>query len=413
MKVLQINSVYKKGSTGKIVNDIHNELISRKIDSVVCYGRGEKIYEPYIYKVCGEFYTKLNHLISNITGVVYGGCYFSTKKIISIIKTEKPDIVHLQCINGYFVNIYNLLNWLKNNKIKTVITLHAEFMFTGGCSHSVDCKQWKNENGCKKCPIYKSEFHSYFDRSQVMWKRMKKAFNGFEDNLIVVSVSPWMLERAKQSSILKNSKHRVVLNGLDTSIFHMYEKLESEKIKKKMGLLNKKIVFHVTPTFSSNKEHLKGGYYVIELAKRLPNISFVIVGAKDGDFDLPKNVVYLGKINDQKRLALLYSMSNITLITSCRETFSMVTAESICCGTPVIGFKSGGPESIALPEYSKFVDYGNLDLLEKEILASLCNDYDSRKISNNGKRAYSKEVMVDNYCSVYFDLLNLNQNEEG
>ena len=42
MKVLQVNCVYKKGSTGKIVYDIHTGLRKNGIESVVCYGRGQK-----------------------------------------------------------------------------------------------------------------------------------------------------------------------------------------------------------------------------------------------------------------------------------------------------------------------------------------------------------------------------------
>ena len=100
MKVLQVNNVYKKGSTGKITYDIHSELLKQGIESVVCYGRGEKINEPHVYKTCGEVYSKINHLLSEFTGVMYGGCFFSTNKLIKIIKKENPDVVHLQCING-------------------------------------------------------------------------------------------------------------------------------------------------------------------------------------------------------------------------------------------------------------------------------------------------------------------------
>ena len=50
MKILQINNVYKKGSTGKITYDIHQGLQKSGIDSVVCYGRGQKVKERYVYK---------------------------------------------------------------------------------------------------------------------------------------------------------------------------------------------------------------------------------------------------------------------------------------------------------------------------------------------------------------------------
>lgn len=155
MKVLQVNCVYKNGSTGKITYDIHRELQTRGIESVVCYGRGEKTDEPGIYKTCGEFYSKINNLFSRFTGVMYGGCFFSTNKLISVIEKERPDIVHLHCINGYFVNIYRLVKWLKKKKIKTVLTLHAEFMHTANCGYALDCDRWKN--GCGNCPRLKKK----------------------------------------------------------------------------------------------------------------------------------------------------------------------------------------------------------------------------------------------------------------
>ena len=113
MKVLQVNCVYRKGSTGKITADIHEELLRQGVESVVCYGRGDMVDEPHVYKTCGELYSKANHALTYVTGIMYGGLGLSTRKLISVIEKEQPDIVHLQCINGYFVNIYRLITWLK------------------------------------------------------------------------------------------------------------------------------------------------------------------------------------------------------------------------------------------------------------------------------------------------------------
>ena len=63
MKVLQVNCVYKKGSTGKITYDIHTELLKQGIESVVCYGRGENVQDKFVYKTCGELYSKVNHFL--------------------------------------------------------------------------------------------------------------------------------------------------------------------------------------------------------------------------------------------------------------------------------------------------------------------------------------------------------------
>ena len=85
MKILQVNCVYGKGSTGKITRDIHRGLSEQGIESVVCYGRGQEVSEPHVYKTCGELYSKINNLWSRITGVLYGGLFFSTTRLISII----------------------------------------------------------------------------------------------------------------------------------------------------------------------------------------------------------------------------------------------------------------------------------------------------------------------------------------
>ena len=398
MKVLQVNCVYKKGSTGKIVYDIHTELKNRGITSVVAYGRGQKEKEQNVYKTCGELNSKFNQIRAKITGLMYGGCYCSTNRLISVIKKEKPDVVHLHCINGYFVNIYRLINWLKKKDVKTVITLHAEFMHTANCGYAFDCEKWKT--GCGKCPRNKTEIGSlFFDSTHRSWLKMKKAFEGFE-KLKVLSVSSWLMERAKSSPILSNLKHDVVLNGVETSIFKRYDEDLDLAVNKKDG---KKIVFHATPKFNDDLNNNKGGHYVLKLAKLLEdeNVKFVIAGEYSEDLVVPENVILLGRINDQTTLAKYYSMADITLLTSKRETFSMVTAETLCAGTPLVAFYSGAPEQICIKEYCKFVEYGNLDELKNAVLEALSINWNKDEISAVAKDKYDKKKMIDKYLEHY------------
>lgn len=404
MKIIQVNSVYKKGSTGKIVYDIHRELLKRGIESFVCYGRGENTNEKNVYKICLETYSYLNHFIGNFTGVPYKGCFFSTKLLIKFIEKEKPDIVHLQCINGYFVNIYKLLEWLKNNKIKTVLTLHAEFMYTGGCGHALDCNKWLENEGCNHCDKLQKEFHSiFFDRTNYMWKRMIQAFSGFDkEKLIIVSVSPWLMERAKKSFALKNFKHCVILNGVDTKIFHPYDIDELNSLKQNHNLKDEKIIFHATPFFTNDPNHIKGGYYVLELAKMMKNknVKFIVAGPYDNKIIAPNNVIFLGNISNQSDLAKYYSIADVTLLTSKKETFSMVTAESLSCGTPVVGFKAGAPEMIAVKDNSSFVEYGDIDSLYSCVQRYIKS---TKNVVNCD--CYSKSIMVEKYLEIYNDLL--------
>ena len=397
MKVLQVNCVYKKGSTGKIVYDIHTQLKNRGITSIVCYGRGEKIAEERIYKVSSELYSKFNQIRAKCTGLLYGGCFFSTRKLCSVIKREQPDVVHLHCINGYFINIYRLIKWLKRQKIRTVITLHAEFMHTANCGYALECEKWKT--GCGKCPRNKTEIGSLlFDSTHRSWKKMKEAFQGFE-NIQILSVSTWLMERAKQSPILSALKHDIVLNGIETRIFKRYgEKPDLPGIKN-----NTRIIFHATSNFNDDPKHNKGGYFVLKLADALKeeNVHFIIAGNYNLGLVVPANVTLLGRVDDQEKLARYYSMADLTLLTSKRETFSMVTAESLCCGTPVVGFYSGAPEQICIKDYCRFVEFGDIVELKKAVLDVINTNWDKEVISSVAGEKYAKEVMIEKYLKCY------------
>lgn len=100
-------------------------------------------------------------------------------------------------------------------------------------------------------------------------------------------------------------------------------------------------------------------------------------------------------------LSRYYSLADACLITSVRETFSMVTAESLCCGTPVVGFLAGGPESIAVPEYSRFVEQDDADALELALAEILSEDIDHLAISDSCRPLYGQRRMCERYHDVY------------
>lgn len=407
MKILQVNCVYKKGSTGKIVHDIHSELQSQGYESVVCYGRGQKIKEPNVYKICGELYSKFNNLLTRFHGNMHAGCTFSTWYLMNIIKKEKPNVVHLHCINGYFVNIYKIVEWLKKNNIPTVLTLHAEFMYTGGCGYSIDCSQWSNHTGCgySGCPRWRSETGSLFwDRTSAIWKKLNKVFKDFDKNLRIVSVSPWLLHRAEKSVVLRGKKHICILNGINTeNTFHY---IKSNDLREKLNLVGKKVVLYVTSLFTE----FKGSKHIIELAKCMLDVKFVVVGNQNEITDCPENVIFIGRVENQAELAKYYSMANVTVLVSKQETFSMVCAESLACGTPIAGFKAGAPETISLSEYSEFCEYGDIQALIF-IIRKYFDKIENGKmnkieISDVAARHYSKQKMCDEYVKIYKELFN-------
>ena len=400
MKVVQINVVYEKGSTGKIVKDIHSNLLDYHFQSKVYYGRGVKSNDKNVKKIAPELIMKLQSLRAKITGYAYGGAFISTLLLLHYLKVEKPDIVHLHCLNGYFVNIYKVFQFLKDNNIPTVLTCHAEFMYTGGCAHAFDCDKWIS--GCTgKCPQRNKNLPCsfFFDRSKQNWELMNNAL-GENPNILVCCVSDWMKNRALMSPFFTNKEIKTIKNGLDTNVFH-YRKNEALELKKQLGI-TKQIILHVTPDFSSP---IKGGKYILSLANEIKDVIFIIIGKNIENSILPKNIIPISYVSNQIELSKYYSLSDLVVITSEKETFSMVCAEAITCGTPVVGFKAGGPESIAVKEYSEFVPFGDLLKLKDVILKWLNKEIDKNLISKSGECIYSSKKMTNNYLTEYINLV--------
>lgn len=402
MRILQINSVYKVGSTGKILDSIAYELRGQGHDVFTCYGLGNTYYDDISEKICYNLEHKVNALWARISGIPFGGCYISNRRFISVIKQYRPDVVHVHCVNSFTINIYRLLKYLARNDIKTVVTLHAEFFHTGSCGHAFECEKW--QRGCHDCKDYRLLTAScFFDRSATAWKRMCDAFSGFKSgNLIITAVSPWLAERAKKSDILGRFNIVYVPNGVNTKVFYF---------RQRVGLIDrqayKKVILFVTPYFNLNNQDLKGGKFLPLIARNHIDYKFIVVASRtDGIIgDIPINVQLWGKAKTQEELAQLYSEADATVLFSKRETFSMVTAESLCCGTPVVGFKSGGPDSIALEEYSIFVEYAKIQELSKALEYCLNFSFSPSEISNKAIAAYSQEKMAALYLNVYKSLL--------
>lgn len=406
MRVLQINNVYPAGSTGRITQAVHRRLLRDQQESHVIYGRGPVVREDFVMKAAPELIMKAQSLRARVTGYSYGGSLISTWRILRAIRDLKPDVVHVHCVNAYMVNVYRLMSYLKQQRIPTVLTLHAEFMYTGGCTHSNDCDQWLE--GCctttRVCPEWNRLVPPsfFFNRARQGWDRMHKALRGFE-SLTVCAVSDWVRERASRSVFFTNQRLVTVLNGIDTRAFHY--RADSAALAARLGLEGKEVVLHVTPDFQSE---IKGGKHVVALARRMAgqqNLAFVVIGPGSQWPDAPDNIRFLPPVASAEELAAYYSLARVTLLTSIRETFSLVTAESLCCGTPVVGFQSGGPEYIALPGYSEFVPQGDLDALEKALTSWLHKPHHKYLISEDALPVYGQQPMCDKYLFEYERLL--------
>ena len=242
-------------------------------EAAICYGRGDEIHEEGIYKFGLDWETNIHAGLARITG--YNGCFspLSTKRLIAYIEKFQPDVIHIHELHAYFVNIKPLIEYIKKRKIKVVWTFHCEYMYTGKCGYTYDCKKYMS--GCDNCPAIKEYPKSIlFDKTKQMYLIKKKLLEDMD--VEIITPSKWLADRVKLS-FLKDKKIRVIHNGIDINIFHP---MNVDDLKKQLNISPKdKVVIAIAPDIMIER---KGGKQVLKLAKSMidQSVVFVLVGAK-------------------------------------------------------------------------------------------------------------------------------------
>ena len=167
-----------------------------------------------------------------------------------------------------------------------------------------------------------------------------------------------------------------------------------------------------TASFSDKKNDIKGGRFIIKISQMAKKYNVVVVVVALS-MDLKRNydnIICAGAIKDKGELAEYYSLADVVLLTSKRETYSMVTAEALMCGTPVSGFYAGGPETIAISEYSRFCDYGDSNQLFNNALELMSLKSNKCEISMMAHQEYNKKRMCQQYFDIYKELTEKGEN---
>ncbi|MCR4788449.1 MAG: glycosyltransferase [Lachnospiraceae bacterium] len=392
MKIVQINTVFGSGSTGKIALSLYNSIKKNGDDPYVAYGRktagsealssesaggsapsgrsqtGPSVVDPaYLIGSRADFY---GHVLVNFFAGKSGfGSSANTRKLIRWLEQIRPDIIHLHNLHGFYVNVEILFDYIKKTDIPVVWTLHDCWSFTGQCAHFdyAGCDKWKNH--CHDCPIYRTNYpYSLFkDNSSWNYEHKKAAFTGVK-NLTIVTPSKWLSEQVKQS-FLKEYPVKIIYNGIDTEVFKPGYSVSDLDITPEIK--GRKIITSVANVWDKQK----GLSFILDLASMLkddPSYLFVIIGLSPAQCrEIKKkhqnNVLPLTRTSGQKELAAWYSLSYAYVNPTLEEVFGLTNVEALSCGTPVITFNTGGsPESVT-PECGIVVPKGDVNALKKAL----------------------------------------------
>lgn len=251
------------------------------------------------------------------------------------VKNINPDIVHLHWIAEGFIKIESL------DKMKKPIvwTLHDMWAFSGGCHYDEECGKYISN--CGRCPVLNSNKQK--DLSYKIWKRKKKAWENLD--FTIITSSSWLGECAKKSSLFNKTRVEVIPCGIDLNRFKPIDKNIARNILH-LPKDKKLILFGALSALSDKRK----GYSLLKEAlkkissKENKDIELVIFGSsrpKDEE-NLGFKTHYLGRLNDEISLALVYSASDTMIVPSIQDNLPNTIMESISCGTPVVAFDVGG-----------------------------------------------------------------------
>jgi len=401
MKILQVSSEVNIGSVGRIAEQIGENILNEGWESFIAYGRENLPSKSTVFPIGTKIDVMKHVLLTRLTDRHGFGSKKATSKLINEIKKINPDIIHLQHLHGYYINIELLFNFLAKNRAKIVWTFHDCWSFTGHCAYYdlAGCNKWQTE--CYQCPQlaeYPKSF--YIDQSKKNYIDKKKLFTSLQ-SMTIVPVSNWLQGEVKKS-FLKDYDVRTIHNGIDINQFSYRE----TTIKKDYKIEDKFLILGVANPWDKRK----GLKYFVEMSEKLSDdYKILLVGlTKKQIKELPQNIIGLERTKNIEELAAIYSAADVFVNPTLEDTFPTTNLESQSCGTPVITFETGGsPE--AIDQFTGIiVEKGNTEKLiqavkevKKNTKSHYSNNCRDRVMDNFDKRSAFK-----NYIELYKELVN-------
>lgn len=413
MKILMVNASDINGGAARAAYRLHRALLDQNIDSqmlvqeknssdhtVICSaGKMGRAMEKMKIRL------RLDQLplkfYKNRTKTSFSPAWLPWSNIVNKINEINPHIVHLHLINSGMIRIEDLMKI----KIPIVWSLHDNWAFTGGCHVKWECERYKDE--CGLCPRLDS--HRENDLSRIIWRRKNKVYPKI-DKLTLIGLSKWINECSKESSLLKNKKHINLPNPIDTSIYKPFKK---EYARELLNLpKNKKLLLF--GAMSSSSAVNKGFSLLKESLDKLEykNLELVIFGSNKPKE--PQNLEfkthYMGHLNDDVSLVVLYNAVDVMVVPSLQENLSNVIMESLACATPVVGFDAGGNCDmiehrkngyLAKPFDIEDLVNGIEWILNNESYDNLCREARKKVLEK-----FDSTIVAKKYIDVYKEILN-------
>jgi len=399
MKIIALNCTYSSGGA-KVMLDIASVAIFNNYEYYVFTPSINPDSPDYCLSYSSSIEHKINIKIGQILGYDNAFLKFGTLNLIRKIKKMKPDVIHIHGIHNWSVDYKILFRFLEKTNIKIVWTQHDCWSFTGKCPYYISAKCNKWVTGCYSCPqLLEYPKSNYFDNSKFMYNYKKKCFTNLS-NLTIVTVSKWLSQEVHKS-YLNKYKIEVIQNAID---YNKYKNTSSD-LRQVFNLQNNFIILCVASGWSRRK----GFEDVINLAKELRkfpnNCKIVIIGVSKLQMEtcLKNGILGLQRTDDISSIVNWYSTADVFFNPSLEETFGLVTAEAMACGTPIIVYNSTASPELIEDTDNFCVEPHDIKKIIKCINEIRIKGKDTYKVKNISRviNSFNKYTQYEKYLKLY------------
>jgi len=313
--------------------------------------------ESISYRIRNKIYTIYNRVVnkfSKLSGVKENK---STGSYCFFYREEENPPVPVDKVLSKVKSDYDIvivLFWQQMLSFKTIKAIYRKLKcpirfncvdystMSGGCHFTGDCQRYMTGCGC--CPAFQSDDPNDFTHRNVEYREKV-----YEEINPIVSGNSYMQSFFDRSKLLKTAYKVKSFPIIDTDSFYPIEK---SVVRDEYNIPSSK-KFLILFGSQNVADERKGVKYLVDALnifskmlseEEVESVLLVVIGR---DFSKIRNniderleSIELGFVSIDT-LPKVYSLADVFLCSSVNDAGPMMVNQSLCCGTPVVGFEMG------------------------------------------------------------------------
>ena len=286
---------------------------------------------------------------------------------------KNSDILHLHWIGNEF---FSLKQIIRNNK-KIIWTVHDDWL-----------RNYTQHIGTQK---KRFNFLENFFIKKV--QRIKKKI--YAKNITFVAPSKYIQKNLEK---LIKKKIYLIQHPIDEKIFRFKKKKENKDLTFNLGGSN---------VFSDKNKGADIINNIIKVTKNKTNhkYKFIFFGSNDYDYQYQNDRnIKLMSFKKPFEVANIFHKSSFSFVLSEIESFSLIAAESLMCGCPVICFEKNAVSELITHKKNGYIlkdkNLGDYQDFIKWIYKNP-NHYNRKLIALDAKKKFSFKIISKKYAEVY------------